>query len=172
MSSTRRYLIKRKFITIIALVGLLELIYPHSVAGYNQPVVSEKKNIQVFQVKDVQEVLTQETKQSRVHLPDIPDRPARKSFLLTVTAYSSSPDETSGNPFITASGARTQPGTVAYNYLPFGTRVKFPDKFGNRMFRIEDRLPTGASTYHVDMWMPSKAEAKQWGVKLLKIEIY
>src|SRR3989338_8592683 len=40
--------------------------------------------------------------------------------VMTLTAYSSSADETDSTPFITASGSKTRHGVVASNDLPFG----------------------------------------------------
>lgn len=104
-------------------------------------------------------------------LPDIPRRNARRTLWLTVTAYSSSVDETDGDPFTTASGTHVHDGTLAHNTLPIGTRVRFPEKFGDKIFTVEDRLNARYGPYMADMWMLSKAEAKQWGARLLKMEI-
>ncbi|MDP3964523.1 MAG: 3D domain-containing protein [bacterium] len=146
----------------------MELIYPQAVLGEvlkDRPIA--ERNEMLVAVDAVNELQTPQAER----LPEIPDRVAKKSILLTVTAYSSSPDETQGDPFITASGKRTSKGTVAYNHLPFGTKVRMPDVFGEQIFRVEDRLPTGAGLHHVDMWMPSKQEAKQWGVRVVRMEI-
>jgi len=107
-------------------------------------------------------------------LPEIKVKQYRvkKAFYTTVTAYSSSPDETSGDPFITASGDRTGDGVMAHQYLPFGTKVRFPELFGEKIFIIKDRLhEKHTSPYHFDMWMQSKTEAKAWGARQIKVEI-
>ncbi len=164
MASPKRWRARRKIFSYIAIIGLLGLIYPQSVAG------STDLSLDIYEGSMLSGFSSEESV-CREHLPDIPERPAKKSFYLTVTAYSSSPDETSGDPFITASGRRTGTGTLAYNHLPFGTKVRFPEIFGDQVFQIDDRLKEGAGLYIADMWMPSKAEAKQWGAKILKIEI-
>lgn len=164
MASTKRWRVRRKIFSYIAIIGLLGLVFPQSV-------VSASDITDEHVLNDTDHVVTVRKENKQERLPDIPDRPAKKAFYLTVTAYSSSPDETSGDPFITASGRRTGNGTLAYNHLPFGTKVRFPDLFGDQVFRIDDRLKDGAGIYIADIWMPSKAEAKQWGAKILKIEI-
>lgn len=89
---------------------------------------------------------------------------------LTVTGYSSSYDETDDDPHITASGSETRDGIVATNLLPFGTKVRIPEEFGDRVFVVEDRMHRRFSD-RVDIWFPSKSEAKQFGKKNLEIEI-
>ena len=104
-------------------------------------------------------------------LPFVNDRPARTTIILTVTAYSSSVDECDSDPFTTASGEKVRDGIIAYNFLPFGAKVRFPEKFGNKVFTVTDRMAAYKGKYIADIWMPSKQEAKQWGVKRIKMEI-
>ena len=93
-----------------------------------------------------------------------------KTMTVTMTAYSSTPDQTDGNPFITASGSHVHWGTVAANFLPFGTKIRIPDYFGNQVFTVEDRT---ARKYNqrVDVWFPTRGEAIQFGKRTLRIEI-
>lgn len=104
-------------------------------------------------------------------LPISEDRKPRIVFYLSVTAYSSSFDETDGDPWTTASGSTVRDGMLAYNFLPFGTHVRFPDAFPEKTFVVEDRLNPRSGRYLADIWMPTKQAAKQWGVKVLKIEV-
>jgi len=104
-------------------------------------------------------------------LPEAKDKKPRKIMYLTVTAYSSSRDETDGDPFTTASGEKVKDGIIAHNLLPFGTKVRFPEVFGGKIFTVEDRLNPRHGQYIADIWMPSKQLAKQWGAKVLKMEI-
>jgi len=106
-------------------------------------------------------------------LPDIPNKPqpeAKKSMNILVTAYSSTPDQTSGDPFVTASGSLVRDGVIAANFLPIGTKVRFPEKFGNKIFVVEDRMHQ-RYWYRADIWMPTRQQAQEWGVKYTKIEI-
>ncbi len=164
--SLKRWRARRKLFSFIALIGLVSLIYP-------QMTDAREMNIEKIKSETTDKNATLADNQLIIieRLPEITSRPAKKSICLTVTAYSSSPDETQGDPFITASGTRTHHGTVAYNHLPFGTKIRFPEMFGDMVFTVEDRLPSGASYYHADMWKSNKAEAKQWGVKILKMEV-
>src|SRR3989344_4334376 len=59
---------------------------------------------------------------------------------VTITAYSSRPEETDSTPFIAASGKRVFDGMVAANWLPLGTKVRIPELYGNKIFVVEDRM--------------------------------
>ena len=87
-----------------------------------------------------------------------------------ITAYSSSVDETDDTPFITASGTEVRDGIVATNALPMGASVRIPELFGDKVFIVEDRMHYRFRD-RVDIWMPSKAEARIFGKKLAEVEI-
>lgn len=108
-----------------------------------------------------------------VKFPEIPDKPrpvAKKVVNITVTAYSSTVDQCGADPFTTASGTKVRDGIIAANFLPIGTKVRIPEKFGDKIFVVEDRMHA-KYWYHADIWMPSREQAKEWGAKYLKIEI-
>lgn len=88
--------------------------------------------------------------------------------LVIITAYSSSPEETDSSPFITASGTYVRDGIIAANFLPIGTQVKIPALYGDKIFVVEDRMAK-KNSHKVDIWMPSKAHALQFGVKRAEI---
>jgi len=100
-----------------------------------------------------------------------PDTPVviAKSWV-TVTAYSSTFDQTDSTPFITASGTYVQDGIVACNFLRFGTRVRFPHLYGDKIFVVEDRMAL-KNSHKMDIWFTSREQAKQFGVKRVKVEI-
>lgn len=89
--------------------------------------------------------------------------------LVLVTAYSSTVDQTDDSPFITASGTQVRDGIVATNFLKFGTKVKFPELYGDKIFVVEDRMK---SNHKVDIWFPTREEALQFGAKVTEIVIY
>lgn len=88
-----------------------------------------------------------------------------------ITAYSSTPWETWGNPYITASGTWVEEGIIANNMLAFGTKVRIPEVFGDRIFVVQDRMHRRKGNYHVDVWFPSYQEALNFGAKRTYIEI-
>jgi 3D (Asp-Asp-Asp) domain-containing protein len=93
-----------------------------------------------------------------------------RTIKIIVTAYSSTPDQTDSTPFITASNTRTRDGVVANNSLPFGTRVKFPQLFGDKIFVVEDRMAP-KNSHKADIWMPTRQMALDFGVKHTEMEI-
>jgi 3D (Asp-Asp-Asp) domain-containing protein len=93
-----------------------------------------------------------------------------KTRKVWVTAYSSTPEETDDTPLIAANGTLVHDGIIAANFLPFGTKVQIPSRFGNKIFVVEDRLHE-RKTNVVDVWMPSKNEAKQFGAYYTEIVI-
>lgn len=105
------------------------------------------------------------------HLIRADDVKPKKVIYVTVTAYSSTPDQCDSTPFITASGTRVHDGTLAANFLPFGTKIRLPDYSGNKTFVIEDRMHPRFSQ-RADIWMETRETAKQFGIKRLKMEIF
>jgi 3D (Asp-Asp-Asp) domain-containing protein len=95
----------------------------------------------------------------------------KQKINVVLTAYSSTPWETQGNPYITASGSYVRDGIVASNLLDFGTKIRIPEVFGDKVFVVEDRMNPKKGYYHIDIWMPSYSEAVNFGVKKTYIEI-
>lgn len=84
------------------------------------------------------------------------------------TAYSSTVDQTDADPFTTASGTRVKSGTMAANFLPFGTKVRI----GSQIYTVQDRMNARYNgSYVVDLWQPSRQAANQFGVRVLEMEI-
>ncbi len=108
------------------------------------------------------------------NLPDNQDLNVIKSSIHLVTAYNSEAGQTDDSPCITANGFDVcQHGiedTIAANFLPFGTKVKIPAVFGDKVFVVRDRM-NQRFTNRLDVWMAEKLDAKQFGVKLAKIQI-
>ena len=110
--------------------------------------------------------------ESGASLPLAEDREPRKTIWVLATAYTSSVDETDDTPFVTASGTITRPGTVAANFMYFGSRVRLPEYFGNFTFTIEDRMNERYGENRIDIWMPTKTQARAWGARWVKMEVY
>lgn len=90
--------------------------------------------------------------------------------VVTVTAYSSTPDQTDDSPFITANGTYVHDGIVATNFLAFGTKVRFPEYSGDKIYTVEDRMAK-KNSHKIDIWMPSRGAALDFGVKKLAYEV-
>ncbi len=94
-----------------------------------------------------------------------------KTVKMMATAYSSSVDETDDNPLITASGQTVADGIIANNMLPFGTKVRIPQLYGNKVFTVQDRMNSRKGNYQIDIWKASKQEARDFGAKVIEIQI-
>lgn len=90
------------------------------------------------------------------------------TIAVLATAYTSSPEETDGNPWITASGTTVHQGTLAANFLPFGAQVQI----NGQTYTVEDRLSPRFNGKHVvDMWFADRAAALQFGVRVVQATI-
>lgn len=95
---------------------------------------------------------------------------APHEYEVTVTAYSSSPEETDSTPFTTAMNRDVRDGVVAANFLPFGTKIKIPALFGDKVFVVEDRMHQRKTDF-VDVWMSTKEAAQHFGITRTVIEV-
>jgi 3D (Asp-Asp-Asp) domain-containing protein len=116
-----------------------------------------------------------------INPPDIENHlPANKNKITipygyhVITSYNSEVGQCDDSPCITANGFNVcEHGiedTVAANFLSFGTKIKIPDYFGDRVFIVRDRM-NARYTDRLDIWMINKSDAIQWGAKIAKIEI-
>jgi 3D (Asp-Asp-Asp) domain-containing protein len=87
-----------------------------------------------------------------------------KMMSVILTAYSSTVDQTDDTPFITASNSQVHDGIVAANFLPFGTQVKIPGIFGDKIFTVEDRMAKKHNG-KIDIWFPERYLAQRFGVQ-------
>ena len=88
--------------------------------------------------------------------------------LANITGYSSSVDECDSTPFITASGTRTRDGIIAANWLEIGEIISIDGEY----YINEDRMNSRYGFPHIDIWFPSKQEAKEFGRQTKEIIYY
>lgn len=99
------------------------------------------------------------------------EKPALKTFIIDATAYTSRVQECDGSPFITADGSVVRDGIIATNFLPFGTKVRIPSVYGDRVFVVADRM-NPRYYYRVDVWMNDVDAMNQFGLKKnIKLEV-
>ena len=96
------------------------------------------------------------------------------SRLVSLTAYTSESAQTDSDPCTTANGfnvcKHATEDTVAANFLPFGSKVKIPELYGDRVFIVRDRMARRFSN-RVDVWMLKKSDALKFGVRHAHIEV-
>lgn len=101
----------------------------------------------------------------------------RKVVTMGISAYTSDVAQTDADPCTTASGLnvceRNAEDIVATNfqYLPFGTAIRIPELFGDRIFYVHDRM-NRRYTNTVDVWMKDIADARKLGRRTAKVEIF
>ncbi|MFH0956075.1 MAG: hypothetical protein V1801_02600 [Candidatus Falkowbacteria bacterium] len=107
-------------------------------------------------------------------LPESEEVDVEFSQYFTITAYNSEVGQTDDSPCITANGfdvcENGVEDTVAANFLPFGSKVRIPELFGDRVFVVRDRMNKRFAN-RVDVWMIEKPDAVNFGVKIAKIEV-
>jgi 3D (Asp-Asp-Asp) domain-containing protein len=94
----------------------------------------------------------------------------RRFYTVDVSAYNSEVAQCDDSPFITAKGTHVRDGIVATNMFPFGTAIKIPALFGDKIFVVEDRMNTRYQN-NVDVWMESKIDAVKLGRRTVQIEV-
>lgn len=104
-------------------------------------------------------------------LPESDLRGPSYTVRVPATAYNSDPRQTDSTPFITASNTHVRHGIVAANFLPFGTRIKIPEIYGDQIFIVEDRMNPRYDK-RIDIWMEDYSDAIQFGLKTVTIEVY
>ena len=101
----------------------------------------------------------------------MPEPKINRTIMAVVTAYSSSPEQTDDTPNITAAGTHVKDGIIANNYYSFGTKIRIPQIFGDKVFIVEDRMHWRKSNSHFDIWFPEYWQAKNFGIQDTYIEI-
>lgn len=128
----------------------------------------------------------------RAELPVAGDREPRRVMNVVATSYTSDPYQTDSTPCIPAMNydlcTNAEAGivdTIAYNGLPLGTQVRFPEVFGDKIFTVRDRMNARYNgTNRIDFYqavlkdtgeldpVASKQLAINFGVQTMQMEIF
>jgi 3D (Asp-Asp-Asp) domain-containing protein len=91
-----------------------------------------------------------------------------------LTAYTSEVAQTDNSPCTTANGFNVcehgVEDTIAANFLKFGTKVRIPELFGNRVFIVRDRM-NKRHPERLDVWFKNKNDAIKFGIKTARVEV-
>lgn len=145
----------KKTVIFAAFIGLFFVPFPRNIIIAGEDAMAEEQ---------IQE--------NNVIFPVIKEKQPKYSFIGRLTAYSSSFDQCDSNPFITASGTHVQDGIVATNCMPFGTKIKIPSFFGDKIFIVQDRMSWRYGCSGVDIWMPDRATAIHFGKASAEVLVY
>lgn len=117
------------------------------------------------------ELVAESTATDQLGFPVIDTREPSRTMKIPVSAYNSLSNQTDSTPFHTADGTYVRDGLIAANFLPLGTRVRFPELYGDKEFIIKDRM-NKRYNYKADIWMEEYSDAIQFGVHYTTIEIF
>ena len=171
----------RQLAVIIAIIGTVSQVAlaaplasesalesPYVSASYNLGILDGNDNIAMIQDMFIPAVHSSE--------PTVTPIPVRTQYatvremIVDSTGYNSEVGQTDDSPFITANGEHVYWGGAAANFLPFGTKIMFPDHFPGVIFEINDRM-NKRYWERVDIWFAEKPAALQWGVRKVRIQI-
>ncbi len=137
-------------------------VFNYSLFGYNKANFARVEQT----IRSVRDIKPRTEPKKNVNAPHIIVR-------TVLTAYTSTPDQTDDSPFIAANGAHVYDGMVAANWLPFGTKIKIPSIYGDKIFTVEDRMNERYGFGRMDIWLDApKQTAIQFGVKVVDVEVY
>jgi 3D (Asp-Asp-Asp) domain-containing protein len=168
MFSRKQQKLLRQPIQLAILALFINVLIPGRVSAHQLPqAISGNSNAVIVQALAIQANPSSDLPS----LPAVPDKPVAKKMVVRASAYSSTVDQCDGNPFITAAGTKVHDGIIAVNGLPFGTMVRIPDYYGDKIFTVEDRMNARWGNRRIDIWMPNRGAAMDWGVRTVTIEI-
>ncbi|HTW96379.1 MAG TPA: hypothetical protein VMD74_01815 [Candidatus Methylomirabilis sp.] len=178
-----------RLILVISILMLANLIFfPHSALAdtgnnannsnsfdYSYNLAEDNQVNSWLKVLDFGQFLDKQVEVKDSHLPENNGLDVQYSRNIVLTAYNSEIGQTDDNPCITANGfnvcKNAKEDTIAVNGMKFGTRVRFPDLYGEKVFVVRDRMNSRYDSSRADIWMISKADAKKFGVKLARMEV-
>ncbi len=130
-------------------------------------------NISQIGINEKPALLIEQSSESKLLEPQLDTRQPDRSQKGIISFYSSTPDQTDSSPFIAADGFRVYDGMIANNCLPFGTEIKIPTLYGDKVFQVHDRMNRRYGCTKFDIWMDApKQELRKLGIKRAEIEIY
>lgn len=179
MVKTLRKIRHNKAEFIVLLVLVFELIFPQ----YGLAAIIDNKDFSDLTAEEVAQ-LSQKVFLIRpikicelsecIELEVEPEVEIIDTYNIPITAYSSTPDQTDSTPCITANGydlcEANEENIIAANFLPFGTKVRIPEYFGDRIFTVQDRM-NARYYYKADIWMKTRQPAMEWGLVYATIEV-
>jgi len=147
-------------------IALIVLLYPASVIaedGTNLDPTSIR--LMALEAKDGVS-MTSPKEQKTVSEPVAP---ASVRLQASVSAFTSSVEETDDTPNITASGTHVHSKTAACpTRYPFGTRIRVAGK----EYICEDRMNARyREGNYFDLWMSDRSSAIQWGRRTVEVEV-
>jgi len=145
----------RPVMLLLGAVILYNIFLPVPTFSENSPYTSLKKPAPTYGFPEI------EVREDRVI----------REYWSQVTVYNSLPEQTSGDPFIMATGERVFDGAIAANCLPFNTRLRMPELSGDKVYIVKDRLAADKTCFVIDIWQDHTLNYPSFGSPITKIEI-
>ena len=159
---------------LILFAFVINMAFPQSVLAESAFAKSNGQIELVMQSLYGNDLLTQKYFEYEQKQEELRTKSPIKTTTVVATAYSSTPDQTDSTPCIAADGfnvcANGQENIIAANFLPFGTKVRVPDQFGDQIFTVHDRM-NPRFNHRIDFWKTSRNRALSFGKRLVEIEI-
>jgi 3D (Asp-Asp-Asp) domain-containing protein len=149
--------------------------FSSTTADFSYQFASDNQGVSLIQIINPGVIFYNGQPAKDSHLPQNSGLEAKYAVNEVLTAYTSEAAQTDDSPCITANGfdlcKHGREDTVAINGVKMGTRVRFPELFGNRVFVVRDRMNSRYGSNRADVWMLSKANAISFGVRVARMEV-
>lgn len=159
---------RQVLLVAIFIASIFTFLLPHAeILAAPAPVfMNEERKINLQPATQIKEIINYQLPTNEIKVI--------RTKSVTITAYNAVPEQTDNTPCITADGTdickNKNIKIVAANWLPFGTKVRIPEYFGDTIFEVRDRMNPRYRD-RLDILMESIPEAKQFGRRQLTVEI-
>ena len=130
---------------------------------------------EIFKILNPEVMSWEKSGLKRKYLPENEEREVAYMTKIVFTAYNSEVGQCDSTPCITANGfdvcKHDKEDTIAMNGIKFGTKIRIPELFGDRVFVVRDRMNARYGSNRADIWMKDKKDAKQFGVQVARVEV-
>jgi len=154
---------------IVLSIFAYELCFPHLAIAAEVKVKEESIILPSYTIS-----ATSTPNEVKEVIQKAPEYKVIKIYRVPMTAYNSEVGQTDSTPCHTANGynlcTNNQENVIAANFLKFGTKVRIPEYFGDRIFTVQDRM-NARYYYRADVWFKNRADALKFGVRVLTIEV-
>lgn len=158
---------------LVLIVFTLNMCLPQTVYAQSFTKISEEKQYVLKSINSL-DLLTERFLDHELGLEKKSDVKVLRTHTVVATAYSSTPDQTDSTPCLTANGYDVcdagEEDVIAANFLRFGTKVRIPELYGDKVFTVQDRMNPKYNA-RIDLWKTSRNRAISFGKRLVKIEV-
>jgi len=170
-------IVKKLILSLVIVIIFEFLLFPAPTLASEFDKSSNISNLTTLNIENANstpETLDNGKVSATNNLPESENWKTVNTTTRTITAYNSEIGQCDNSPCITANGFNVcEHGiedTIAANWLKFGTKVRIPELFGDRVFVVRDRMNPKHGE-KMDIWMIDKQAARNFGKKIAVVEI-